>query len=165
MMAGKSLSWWSVPVLLVVAAAGGCSGGEPQSGAVEAAAEVTTPGGEGAALESTALVTGTMTAAELAARLDDPAAPLILDVRSPEEYADGHIPGAVNIPYDQLAGRTAELDAYRERGLVVYCRTGRRAGIAEKALADAGFAQVWDLEGHMVAWREGAHPLAVPAAN
>jgi rhodanese-related sulfurtransferase len=146
-----------MPALVVVAVASGCSGGEPEREGVEAVDEATT--------ESTATMRQSMTSAELVARLDDPEAPLILDVRSPKEYDEGHIPGAINIPYDQVADRSGELQEYRERGLVVYCRTGRRAGIAEQALADAGFEQVWDLEGHMVVWQEGEYPLVVPAVN
>ena len=88
---------------------------------------------------------------------------MILDVRSPEEYAEGHIPGAINIPYDQIGAEIGSLEDYREGGLVVYCRTGRRAVVAEDVLREAGFPEIWDLEGHMVAWREAELPVAVPA--
>jgi rhodanese-related sulfurtransferase len=88
--------------------------------------------------------------------------PLLLDVRSPEEYAEGHIPGAVNIPYDALPDRLDEVERWKNRGIVVYCRTGRRAGIAEETLVAAGFSKVWDLEGHMTAWREAGRPTSEP---
>jgi rhodanese-related sulfurtransferase len=105
-----------------------------------------------------------MTPAELVSRLEGPGAPLILDVRSPEEYADGHIPGAINVPYDQIEARLGSLEEHRETEVVVYCRTGRRAGVAESALSEAGFKRIRDLEGHMVGWREAELPLVVPAA-
>lgn len=101
---------------------------------------------------------------ELAARLGTEGEPLLIDVRSREEFASGHIPGAVNIPYDELPGRFGELAADRDDEVVVYCRTGRRAKIAESALSEAGFRNVRDLEGHMTAWSEARRPVteAVP---
>jgi hypothetical protein len=69
-----------------------------------------------------------MPSAELAARIEAGTAPLILDVRTPEEYAAEHIPGAVNISHTELAGRLAELDAYKNKEIVVHCRSGAMAG-------------------------------------
>ena len=60
--------------------------------------------------------------AELVARPD---APLLLDVRTPEEFAQGHLPGAVLIPHDQLASRLAEIEG--KPWVLVYCRSGARA--------------------------------------
>ena len=81
-------------------------------------------------------------------------APLILDVRSEEEYLEGHIPGAVLIPHSQLAERVEELSAYKDQPVYVYCRSGRRAGIAEEYLQEAGFSQLYHIEGDMNAWQE-----------
>ncbi len=106
-----------------------------------------------------------MKAQDLLTRLESAEGPVVLDVRSPEEYADGHVPGAINVPYDQIGARLDSLDAYRDRGFVVYCRTGRRAGIAETVLIEAGFERVWDLEGHMVSWMEQDLPLSVTTAD
>ncbi|MBP6596422.1 MAG: rhodanese-like domain-containing protein, partial [Arenimonas sp.] len=83
-------------------------------------------------------------------------APLLLDVRSPEEFAAGHLPGAVNIPHDQVAGRLDELD--RSRWVLVYCRSGRRAGVAEEALADGGF-DVRQIEGSWQRWEAEGRPV------
>jgi rhodanese-related sulfurtransferase len=140
----------------------GCSGGNGDSGADQDAGGQPAVRAAPTAGQTSPLV---MTSAELMERLDGPDAPVILDVRSPEEYAEGHIPGAINIPYDQIGAQVGSLEHYRERDLVVYCRTGRRAGVAEDLLSQAGFEQIWDLEGHMVAWQEAELPVAVPAVN
>jgi phage shock protein E len=100
-----------------------------------------------------------VTAAELTEQIQNSRAPLILDVRSEEEYAQGHIPGAVNIPYDQLGNRLAEIDAAKTDEIVVHCRSGHRAGIAEKILIEAGYSDVRDLDGHMNAWQSGGYPI------
>ncbi len=94
-------------------------------------------------------------AVALLASLATPEAPLVLDVRTPEEFAQGHVPGAINIPHDQVASRQAELDAERE--IVVYCRSGKRAGMAIEQLEGAGF-RVAHLEGDMLGWVEAGHP-------
>jgi rhodanese-related sulfurtransferase len=78
--------------------------------------------------------------------LSDPKAKaLILDVRTAEEYAEGHIPGALLIPYDQLEKSFSEKD--RNRPLIVYCRSGRRSAIAVKTLEAMGYKKVYDLGG------------------
>lgn len=86
-------------------------------------------------------------------------APTILDVRTPEEFAEGHVPGAINISHDELADRLAEIEASRDVGLIVYCRSGRRAGIAEELLLGQGFSNVQHLEGDMLAWLEANRPI------
>lgn len=97
--------------------------------------------------------------AELARRDD---APLVLDVRTPEEYAAGHVPGAVLIPHDQLAGRLSELD--RDRWVLVYCRSGRRADAAQTVLERAGF-EVRQIEGSWQRWEAEGRPVERPAAE
>jgi phage shock protein E len=96
---------------------------------------------------------------ELSRRQD---APLLLDVRTPEEFAAGHVPGAVNIPHDQVAKRLSEIDD--GRWVLVYCQSGRRAGIAEGVLADAGF-DVRQIEGSWARWKADGRPVEVPAAK
>jgi rhodanese-related sulfurtransferase len=83
-------------------------------------------------------------------------APLVLDVRSAEEFAGGHVPGAVNVSQEQVAARIGELDP--ARGVVVYCERGPRAAKAADLLRDAGFA-VQHLTGDMSAWREQGLPI------
>jgi len=99
---------------------------------------------------------GEVSAEQVLASRADAAPPLVLDVRTPEEYASGHVPGAINIPIDQLAARTGELDAQRE--VVVYCERGPRASKAADALVAAGFSDVKLLSGHMSAWRDAGLP-------
>jgi rhodanese-related sulfurtransferase len=80
----------------------------------------------------------------------------VLDVRSAEEFAGGHVPGAVNMSQEQVAARIGELDP--ARGVVVYCERGPRAAKAADLLRDAGFA-VQHLTGDMSAWREQGLPI------
>ena len=100
-----------------------------------------------------------ITAAELTQMIQSSQAPLILDVRSEEEFAEGHIPGALNIPHDQLGDRLSEIDAAKTDEIVIHCRSGYRAGIAEKILIEAGYSDVRDLDGHMNAWKSGGYPI------
>ena len=95
---------------------------------------------------------------ELAERVEQGTAPLILDVRSAQEYRAGHIPGALNIPHDELPERLSELEISESGEIVVHCQSGRRATASEKLLAAAGFTQVRDLEGHMQGWRAAGLP-------
>ncbi len=74
----------------------------------------------------------------------------VLDVRTPAEYAEGHVPGAVNVPHDQVASRLAEIP--KDKDVVLYCRSGRRAGLAADVLAAHGYTRLSHLEGDMEAW-------------
>ncbi|WP_341503202.1 rhodanese-like domain-containing protein [Gallaecimonas sp. GXIMD4217] len=85
---------------------------------------------------------------------------LILDVRTPEEFADGHVPNAVNISHTELEGRLAEVLAYQDKPVVVYCRSGRRAGIAADILEKAGFSQVQHLVGDWKGWQAEQLPVS-----
>ena len=75
----------------------------------------------------------------------------LIDVRTPGEYAGGHIEGARNIPVSQIAGRVGEVGA-KDAPVVVYCRSGARSANAAATLRSAGFTQVHDL-GAMSRWR------------
>jgi rhodanese-related sulfurtransferase len=76
----------------------------------------------------------------------------LLDVRSPAEFAEGHLPGAVNVPVQELEATMASLPADRSREIVVYCRSGLRSSKARGLLLKAGFAKVEDLGG-MSNWK------------
>ena len=84
----------------------------------------------------------------------------VLDVRTPQEYAEGHVPGAVNVPYDQLASRLAEVP--KDKDVVLYCKSGRRAGIAADVLAANGYTRLSHLEGDMPAWAAKGHAVEKP---
>lgn len=85
-----------------------------------------------------------------ARRLVNEEGALLLDVRTPEEFASGHLPGAVNVPVDQLPRRLDEVGS-KDKPVVVYCRSGRRSAIAAETLQGGGFQSVHDL-GAMSAW-------------
>jgi phage shock protein E len=68
--------------------------------------------------------------------------PVYLDVRTPEEYAAGHVAGTLHIPLDQLERRWEELAQYRDQPMVVYCRTGRRSAAAIDILRAQGFTRL-----------------------
>jgi len=74
----------------------------------------------------------------------------LVDVRTPGEFAAGHLPGAINIPLQELDSRLGEL-ARKETPVVLYCRSGRRSSSAARTLKSAGFAAVHDL-GPMSRW-------------
>lgn len=101
---------------------------------------------------------GSISAATLAERIAEGAPPLLLDVRTPAEFASGHVPGATNIPYDELAQRLGELAAPAGSEIVVYCERGGRARAAERVLEDSGYTHVRLLEGHMSGWRQAGLP-------
>ena len=87
-------------------------------------------------------------------------APFVLDVRTPDEYAAGYVPGAVNIPHDQLASRLAEVP--KDREVVVYCRSGRRSEIAGQVLSGHGYTKLEHLQGDMMGWQDAKRPVEVP---
>ncbi len=99
---------------------------------------------------------------ELMQRMEAQTDVLILDVRTPVEFSAGHIPGAINIPHMELPSRLGELQPHQTNEVVVYCEAGGRAGIAEHALREAGFANVRHLEGDMAAWRQTTLPIVTP---
>lgn len=82
---------------------------------------------------------------------------VLLDVREPEEWREGHVPGAVHIPLGSLGARYRELDPAQE--IVTVCRSGNRSTTALKILNKAGFTRVHNLDGGMIAWEEKKLPV------
>jgi rhodanese-related sulfurtransferase len=71
----------------------------------------------------------------------------VVDVRTPAEFAEGHVPGAINIPYDQMASRHAEIGP-PSTPVLLYCKSGRRSEIAGKTLEEKGFSTVYDMQAY-----------------
>jgi len=84
---------------------------------------------------------------------------VILDVRSEGEYNHGHIAGAINVSHDEVEKSLSTLAQYKKSTVVVYCRSGRRAGIAENILAENGFKDLHHLTGDMNGWVAAKLPV------
>ena len=95
---------------------------------------------------------------QLMESLESSQAPALIDVRTPEEFQSGHIPGAINIPLQSFPRRLSELAAYQDREVVLYCEVGGRATQGSRWLASRGFQQIRLLDGHMSAWRGAGLP-------
>ncbi len=95
---------------------------------------------------------------QLVTRMNSGEAPPLIDVRSPEEFRAGHIPGAVNIPLQEFEQRFDELSAYKDREAVLYCESGMRASHGGGWLESQGFDRLRYLDGHMAAWRRAGLP-------
>ena len=134
---------WAVGLVttLILAALAGCGG---ESGTSTATIETISP-------------------AEAAELLDDPPPGLVvLDVRTPGEFAGGHLADAVNLDY-QAAGFADELGALdREVPYLLYCRTGNRSAQAREMMRDLGFASVHEIGGGIVAWTEAGLAVVAP---
>ncbi len=107
-----------------------------------------------------------MTQSELLERLkkkDDSV--VVLDVRSAREFSAGHVAGARNIAHDELAARLEELTGARDKEVVLYCRSGRRAALAAETLRGAGFTKLRQLEGDYPAWESAKLPVEGVAAS
>ena len=96
---------------------------------------------------------------DLLGRLSSAQPPVLLDVRTAVEFSGGHIAGAINIPHEQLPARASELDAHRERDIIIYCRSGVRAGHAARALQKSGFVRLALLSGHIQSWQAAGRPV------
>lgn len=90
---------------------------------------------------------------ELLARIDAGNAPAIVDVRSAQEFARGHVPGAIHIPFTAVGEHVWEIPGSPRDPLVVYCGHGPRAWIAGRALRRNGFEVIY-LKGHMHGWQQ-----------
>jgi rhodanese-related sulfurtransferase len=86
---------------------------------------------------------------------------VLLDVRTPAEFAEGHLPGAVNIPHTEIAARIAELEKSKGQDIVVYCRSGNRSEQALGVLHKAGFERLFHLKGDYLGWSGEKRPVSV----
>jgi rhodanese-related sulfurtransferase len=74
------------------------------------------------------------------------------------------VPGAINISHDELEGRLEELEQVRDKDVVVYCRSGRRTGIALGVLERAGCKRTYHLEGDYLGWTAAGRAVEKPAS-
>ena len=88
-----------------------------------------------------------ITAEEAKQIMDTEEGYIILDVREQEEYDAGHIPGAILIPYTQIAEKAEEVLTDKDQLILVYCRSGRRSKIAAEALAELGYTNIKEFGG------------------
>lgn len=99
-----------------------------------------------------------ISAKELHAQMKNDKQLLVIDVRSPEEYAqDGHIPGSRLLPLPQLGQRMNELP--KDRPLAMVCRSGNRSGVACEQLAAQGYTNLQNLSGGMMGWQMANLPV------
>ena len=101
---------------------------------------------------------------ELIARIESGTAPTIVDVRTSWEYDNGHVPGAIHIPFWAVLCRGNELLLSRGEPIVVYCEHGPRAYIARADFWLSGISVVY-LEGHMTTWRGEGFPVETHPDN
>jgi rhodanese-related sulfurtransferase len=85
--------------------------------------------------------------------------PLLIDVRTPQEYNEGHIEGSLLIPLDTLEANLPKLANSKDRPLIIYCRSGARSAIASRLLADQGFKPL-NVSGGINEWSAAKLPLA-----
>lgn len=98
-------------------------------------------------------------AVQAAKVLDAWSSPFVLDVSPPDDYASGHIAGAVNIPRSQLWFRMYDVPADQSTVILVYDSHGERAGEAAQQLRDEGYFRVYRLRGGLDAWRAAGLPV------
>ncbi|WP_334178002.1 rhodanese-like domain-containing protein [Pseudoxanthomonas sp.] len=99
---------------------------------------------------------------------------VVIDVREPAEYAQGHLPGAINLPrgvlefqihaHPAMACGTNDALAAPDRELLLYCLTGGRSALAADSLRALGFTRARSLAGGLTAWRNAGLPLATEPA-
>jgi rhodanese-related sulfurtransferase len=82
---------------------------------------------------------------------------LVLDVREPYEFDEGHVAGTVLVPLATVAARAGEFD--KSAPVYVFCRSGNRSLVAAQTLADAGYGDVRNVDGGMIAWASARLPI------
>src|SRR3982751_6913411 len=100
----------------------------------------------------------TATAAEAIARPGT----VVLDVREPDEYEQGALPGAVHIPRGHLESKVESQIADRSTSLVIHCASGVRSAFAAKTLQDLGYTDVVSMVGGFNKWKDEGRPWAQP---
>ncbi len=99
---------------------------------------------------------------EARARYDADDGCLFLDVREPNEVADGTVPGALALPRGMLEGHALDTVPDLDWEIVVVCEKGNRSALAADTLAIIGFTRVTSLAGGLLRWKAEGHPLGAP---
>jgi sulfur-carrier protein adenylyltransferase/sulfurtransferase len=94
--------------------------------------------------------------------LDNGDAPVLVDVREPDEWDEGHIPGAVHVPRGHLESRIEQVAPDRARPMLVYCAGGSRSAFAAKTLEELGYEHVTSLAGGYTDWKRNGFPTQLP---
>ncbi len=84
---------------------------------------------------------------------------VIVDVRTPDDFAKGHVRGAINIPLQDLATRIGELAKSKTKNIIVVCQAGVQSSKAAAQLNQAGFNEVYSLSGGLAAWQSQGMPI------
>ena len=85
--------------------------------------------------------------------------PLLLDVRETNEYRAGYLRDAKHIPLGQLASKIDQIEAWKDKPVIIYCRSGNRSGAACGQLAKQGFTRLYNLAGGIMAWQHDGLPV------
>jgi len=85
---------------------------------------------------------------------------IVIDIRDPGEYAQGHVPNARHIPAGELARRSGELEKWKNQPLILCCATGARSSSALQTLRQAGFDRLYNLRGGMMEWQKAGQPTS-----
>lgn len=83
---------------------------------------------------------------------------VILDVRTPREYYDGHLENAKLIPLQQLSQRISEIEELKNKEILVYCRSGNRSTVASEILKESGFKQLYNMSSGIKGWIKEGYP-------
>jgi phage shock protein E len=114
---------------------------------------------------ASATVGAEITAAQLNERIANNTAPLILDVRSSDEYTAGHLPNALNIVHTEFVEFPAEtlalLPANPATEIVIHCVSGKRAGISTEVIVAAGYTNVRPLTGNFQGWQAANYAIVI----
>ena len=102
---------------------------------------------------------GAQVGASVATQLINRRNAVVVDVRESAEYAAGHLPQAKHAPLGELEGKAAGHAKNKETPIILVCQTGQRAGKAQAVLKQAGYSEVYSLEGGLAAWQQAGLPV------
>lgn len=140
---GKRLRSNFVFIFLIIFLVTGCLGQSSQGGTVAPPAE------------GPILISQSALAEKIAAGGDF----LLIDVRTPGEYDQEHLPGSIVIPYNEFETRYREIEDYKDKEVILYCHVGGMGDHAGRVLLKKGFTNVKNLEGGINTWRKNGGPL------